>query len=147
MNGASAPISGEYQLIVSASGGATAGPYRLVWRYVNIAPTPTYDAPRILLFSVEDSVLPGEYQFYPFQGSAGQKVRIRVTGTGGATTGFDPVAALIGPSGELIAEGDDSQGSLNPHFSADLSAEGTYQVRVNGYLSGGPFELIVERLF
>ena len=24
---------------------------------------------------------------------------------------------------------------------------GTYQVRVNGYLSGGPFELVVERIF
>ena len=145
INEARASVGGEYQIVVSASGGASAGPYRLVWRYINIAPTPTYDAPRILLFSVDDFVQVDQYQFYPFQGLAGERVRIRVDGS--ASAGFDPVAALIGPSGDVIAQGDDSEGSLNPHFSADLPADGTYQVRVNGYLSGGSFELTVERLF
>lgn len=138
-----APVSGQYRLQVSASGGGSAGPYRLIWRYLNIAPTPTFDPPRILLFNVEDSVPEGAYAFFPFQGGAGQRVRVRVTAQPGS--GFDPVAALIGPDGREIAMGDDENG-LNPQFSADLPVDGTYQVRVNGYLSGGAFELVVERL-
>ena len=141
----SAPVSGLYQLYVSASGGNTVGPYRVVWRYNTVAPTPTYDPPRILLFTVEDDVPQGEYAFYPFQGAAGQQVRISVNAQ--AASGFDPVAALIGPDGRELAMGDDGPNSLNPQFSAALPADGTYQVRVNGYLSGGPFELVVERIF
>ncbi len=142
INEARAPVTGLYPLMVSAAAGATAGPYRLIWRYVNIAPTPTYDAPRILLFSVDDTINEGEYRFYPFQGVAGQHLLILVNARPG--TGLDPVAALIGPDGSVIAEGDDSDNSLNPHFSATLPADGTYQVRVNGYLSSGAFELLVD---
>lgn len=142
---AQAPVSGAYTLLVSGSSGSSMGPYRLIWRYINVAPTPTYDPPRILLFTVEDAVAEGQYGFYPFQGVAGQQVRIHVIGQ--VASGFDPVAALIGPDGSVIAEGDDSDGTLNPRFTTTLPSDGTYQVRVNGYLSGGPFELIVERLF
>src|SRR5690606_16827594 len=78
INQARAPISGLYRLYVSSSGGGTTGPYRLIWRYINLAPTPTSDPPRILLFTVEDGVAAGEYAFYPFQGTAGQRVRIHV---------------------------------------------------------------------
>ena len=138
----SAPVTGVYNVIVSASSASTIGPYRLVWRYLTIAPTPTYAAPRSLLFTMDDDVAVDAYQFYPFQGSAGERVHIQVLGQG-----FDPVAALIGPDGAVIAEGDDSERDLNPRFTAELPADGTYQVRVNGYLSGGSFELIVERLF
>lgn len=145
INQARAPVSGLYRLHVSAASGATMGMYRLIWRYVNIAPTPTYDPPRILLFTVEDDVPQGEYAFYPFQGTAGQQVRISVNAQ--PASGFDPVATLIGPDGRELAVGDDSTDSLNPQFSSVLPADGTYQVRVNGYLSGGPFELVVERIF
>ena len=140
-----APVSGPYTLLVSGSSGSSAGPYRLIWRYINVAPTPTYDPPRILLFTVEEEVAQGEYGFYPFQGIAGEQVRITVNGQ--VASGFDPVAALIGPDGSVIAEGDDSDGTLNPRFMTTLPTDGTYQVRVNGYLSGGPFALVVERLF
>jgi hypothetical protein len=140
-----APVGGLYQLYINASGGNTVGPYRVVWRYNIVAPTPTYDPPRILLFTVEDDVPQGEYAFYPFQGVAGQQVRVSVIAQ--AASGFDPVAALIGPDGREVAMGDDGPDSLNPQFSAALPADGTYQVRVNGYLSGGPFELVVERIF
>jgi hypothetical protein len=141
INEAQAPQTGLYRLAVSAAGGSSIGSYRLIWRYVAAAPTPTFDPPHILLFTVEDAVLEGAYAFYPFQGAAGQRVRVRVIGTG-----FDPVAVLIGPDGQEIASGDDEDG-LNPLFSAELPADGTYQVRINGYLSGGAFTLVVERLF
>lgn len=145
INQATAPVGGLYELYVSAATGATAGPYRLIWRYISIAPTPTHDAPRILLFTVDDEVQEGEYRFFPFQGIAGQRVRMQVIARPG--TGLDPVAALIGPDGAVIAEGDDSSTDLNPQFSATLPSDGTYQLRVNGYLSSGAFEVIVERLF
>ncbi len=141
---ATAPVTGVHHIIVSAASGITAGPYRLVWRYLTVAPTPTYAAPRIQLFTMDDQVPIDEYRFYPFQGTAGERVRIQVLGV---APGLDPVAVLIGPDGDVIAEGDDSDGDLNPRFIADLPADGTYQVRVNGYLSGGRFELIVEQLF
>lgn len=139
-----APVTGLYQLKISASSGNTVGPYRLIWRYINIAPTPTFDPPRILLFTIEDVVSEGAYAFYPFQGAAGQRVRVSVTAQ--PASGFDPVAVLIAPDGRELAIGDDDNG-LNPQFTADLPTDGTYQVRVNGYLTGGPFDLVVERLF
>lgn len=144
INEVRAPVSGLYRLKVSASSGVTAGGYRLIWRYINIAPTPTYDPPRILMFALEGNVPEGEYAFYPFQGGVGQRVRVRVTAR--PASGLDAVAVLIGPDGREIARGDDENG-LNPQFTADLPADGTYQVRINGYLSGGAFDLVVDRLF
>lgn len=138
------PVSGVYELRVTAANAATAGPYRIIWRYVAAAPTPTPDAPRYRIMTVADVVPEGQYRFYPFQGQAGQTVRIQVLGQ--PDTGFDPVAALLGPDGREIATGDDSGGDLNPRFRATLPADGTYTVRVSGYLSGGAFDVIVDAL-
>ncbi len=61
-------------------------------------------------------------------------------------SGFDPVAALIGPDGSVIAEADDADDTLNPHFEMVLPVDGTYNVRVNGYMKGGPFTLTVTEI-
>jgi hypothetical protein len=61
--------------------------------------------------------------------------------------GFDPVAALIGPDNTILIEADDTNGDLNPRFLYELPADGVYNIRVNGYLAGGAFTLIVEELF
>ncbi|MBC7871477.1 MAG: pre-peptidase C-terminal domain-containing protein, partial [Chitinophagaceae bacterium] len=71
-------------------------------------------------------------------------VRIRVLATDGTT--FDPVAALLDPAGTVIAEADDSEG-LNPVMTLELPADGTYSVRVNGYLTSGAYTVLVEELF
>ena len=103
-------------------------------------PTP---APLIIL-SATDPLPARTYLYYPFQGEAGVRVRVVVEAQGG---GLDPVAALLGPAGETIAEGDDSDGTLNPVFEALLPADGTYTVRVNAYgESAGEARVIVERL-
>lgn len=145
LNAVTIPASGRYHLRVTAANGVTVGPYRLIWRYINVAPTETPQPVRVLVMTVEDFARDGEYLFYPFQGRAGQRVRIQVNAQPGSP--FDPVAALIGPDGQVIAEGDDSDGTLNPSFLAEIPADGTYNVRVNGYLSSGAFELIVDALF
>jgi hypothetical protein len=44
-------------------------------------------------------------------------------------------------------EGDDSPNSLNPYVEVTLPADGTYQIRVNGYLSSGDFRVIVAERF
>jgi hypothetical protein len=131
----SAPMSGDYRLY--ASGGA----YSLVWRYLTAAPTP---AAPVLILSADDP-LPGQsYLTYPFQGSAGSRVRVRVEAL---NSSFDPVAELLDPAGVSIAAGDDSPGSLNPDFRALLPVDGTYRLRVNDYAgSGGVVNVTIEML-
>lgn len=144
IDSALAPVSGLYRLHITSQGAAGSGPYTLVWRIINLAPTPT-PAPGVApLLTFDDQVEPGAYRFFPFQGRAGQEVVVRVRAEPGSD--FDPVAALIGLDGTVIAEGDDEGDDLNPQFSARLPQDGTYQVRVSGYLSGGRFELWVEAL-
>lgn len=142
---AAAPVSGLYRLHVSGANAASSGPYRIVWRYINLAPTATAEPPRILLMSVEDTVADSEYRFYPFQGRAGQRVQIRVIAQ--PDSALDAVAALLDDAGRVVAEVDDVGDDLNPRFTLDIPQDGTYTVRVNGYLSSGAFELYVEALF
>ena len=141
---ATAPAAGIYQLRVAAANAASAGPYRLIWRYIEAAPTPTPDPPRYLLLSAADSVAPGAYHFFPFQGRAGQTVRLRAAAAPGSR--LDPVVALLGPDGMVVAEGDDIPGSLDAEIIFTIPADGTYTARVSGYLSGGPFDLVVDVL-
>lgn len=139
-----APVSGLYRLHVAALGAASSGPYTLVWRIINLAPTATPEPAAAPLLTFDDQVEPGAYRFFPFQGRVGQEIRVRVRASPGS--GLDPVAALIGPDGTVIAEGDDLGEDLNPQFTVRLPQDGTYQVRVSGYLSGGRFEVWVEAL-
>jgi hypothetical protein len=139
------PETGLYLLRVRASQAASTGSYNLIWRYINVAATPTVPPAVAPVLIRRDTIPEQEYRFYPFYGRAGQRVRVRVLAEEGS--GFDPVAALIGPDGEVLIEVDDTEGDLNPRFNFELPDDGTYNVRVNGYLSGGPFEVIVEELF
>jgi hypothetical protein len=143
-----APQAGLYLLRVNGAGGSSMGPYTLVWNYLNNAPTPTPILQTYTLLSFEDRVTQESdncssyYCFYSFQGQAGSQIRIRVNAT--TDPAFDPVAALLGPDGAVIAQGDDENG-LNPLFTTQLPADGTYTVRVNGYgLAQGDFEVQVE---
>ena len=140
-----ATVDGMYHLRVTAAGGFGSGTYSLIWHYVNLAPTPTPLPGKVLVMSYSDTVPPETYEFYPFQGEAGQQVEIQVIAQPGSN--LDPVAALLDLDGTVIAEGDDSEGSLNPRFTATLPADGTYTVRVNGYLSSGDFVLTIEALY
>ncbi|MEO8611145.1 MAG: PPC domain-containing protein [Chloroflexota bacterium] len=140
-----APVSGLYHLRVTAAGGFGSGSYAIVWHYINLAATVTPQPGSIPILTFTDSITPGTYQFYTFQGSAGQQVEIRVVAKPGGD--FDPVAALVGLDGQVIAEADDEGDDLNPRFTTFLPADGTYRVRVNGYLTGGDFTLTVKALF
>lgn len=133
--------TGAYSLRVRDASGNATGDYTLVWRYINLAPSPTPPPATAPLMRISDTVEMGSYQFYVFQGLANQRVRIRVNAD---NSEIDPVAVLIAPDGEEIAMGDDSDGSLNADFIATLPANGTYTIRVNGYLSGGAFEVLLD---
>jgi hypothetical protein len=135
--------SGQYLLRVRVSQAATTGDYSLIWRYANRAPTATAPPAVFPVLTVDDNVPDSQYRFYPFQGRAGQRLEIRVIGL----DGFDPVAALIAPDGVVIAEADDSDGTLNPRISVTLPTDGSYNIRVNGYINGGAFELTVQEIF
>lgn len=146
INGVRAPVTGMYIYRVWAAQPQTRGAYALVWRYIDVAPTPTPPLGTLPLLTLDDSVADQQYRFYPFQGQTGQRVRVRVIADDAAP--FDPVAVLLDPQASIVAEGDDSEdGGLNPIFEAELPADGTYTVRVNGYQTGGDFTLIVEALY
>lgn len=142
-----APITepANYVLRVYDARGDAQGSYVLLWRYVNIAATPTPLPNKATILAVDDAVDDGQYQFYVFQGQAGQQVEIRVLAA--PNSSLDPVAALIDPNGNVIAQVDDSNGLLNPTFTITLPDDGTYSIRVNGYLSSGRFDLFVALLF
>ncbi len=140
---ARAPVSGRYSLRVSAIG-ATTGSYTLIWRVVNLAPTATPAPGLIPILSVDDQVTGSAYQFYRFYAPAGIRVQITVQAAPGS--GLDPVAALLAPDGTVLAEGDDTPGGLNPLIIQTLPDAGTYTVRVNGYLSSGPFSLTADQV-
>jgi hypothetical protein len=138
-----APETGTYLLRVTSANAASVGDYQLIWRFVNVAPTNTPMPNTYRILTVVDTAPENEYLFYPFQGQAGDQVNIEVRA--GEGTGLDPVAVLIAPDGTEIAQGDDSLNDLNPRFSAELPIDGTYNVRVNGYLSSGAFRLIIDK--
>lgn len=137
--------SGLYYLRIKASQAATIGSYTLIWRYVNRAPTATPFPATSPIITVDDFVTNDSYNFYPFQGNAGQIVRIEVIASEDSL--LDPIVALVGIDGEVLLEVDDSEGDLNSRFTVTLPEDGTYNIRVNGYLSEGAFELTVEQLF
>lgn len=133
-----------YYLRVRPARTDTLGRYELTWRYVSVAPTSTPPQGLARVMSITDQVADSAYQFYPFYGRAGQRIRISIIAEFGSD--FDPVSALLDPNATVIASGDDSPNSLNPIYEVTLPADGTYTVRVNGYLEGGNFDLIVEEL-
>lgn len=135
---------GTYLIRVRDAASAAVGEYTMVWRYINRAPTPTPPAPSVPVLRINETVEDGRYEFFAFQGQAGQRVRIRVQAASGSD--IDPVGTLLNPFGLEIASGDDSGGTLNADFEALLPETGTYTVRVNGYLSSGAFELLVDLL-
>ncbi len=143
----SVPINetGQYLLRVSAARGDQTGAYTLVWRYVNLAPSATPPPRQTTLLSLDDTVIEGQYRFYTFYGQAGMQINIQVIAKPAAP--FDPVAVLLDAEGSVIGEGDDSDGTLNPNFTVTLPRDGAYTVRVNGYLSGGAFDLWVRWFF
>ncbi|MEL6527725.1 MAG: PPC domain-containing protein, partial [Chloroflexota bacterium] len=134
-----------YLVRIYDEAGRNTGGYSLLWNYVNLASTPTPIPSQLTILSVDDTVIENNYAFYAFQGQAGQRVRIATTADD--TLVFDPVIAILNPDGDIIQEADDSDGTLNPNLTFTLPEDGTYQVRVNGYLSGGRFTLTVGILF
>jgi hypothetical protein len=119
--------SGQYFLRVETARGDQIGDYVLVWRYINLAPSPTPIPEQITLMRLRGTVLETQYVFYRFYGTRGQNVNIAVLPTAGSA--LDGIAVLLDTNGNPIAQG--------------LPADGTYTIRVNGYLSGGSFDLEV----
>lgn len=138
------PEDGTYLIRVRASQANNTGAYHLIWRIIQAAPPASERASFYPLLIRQDSIPPSRYQLYPFYGRAGQQIRVMVEATDGA---FDPVAALISPENIILLEVDDSNNSLNPEFTYILPTDGTYNIRVNGYITGGVFRLIVYELW
>jgi hypothetical protein len=144
LKGVTLPATGLYYFRIRGTLVDNPGSYRLRWQYIDVAPTSTPPQGLTRILAVNDSVAENAYQFYPFQGRAGENLRITVAAEYG--TSFDPVVALLDSDATVIVQGDDSEGSLNPQVYVTLPADGLYTVRVNGYLTSGNYEVIVEKL-
>ena len=139
-----APITGLYTLRVTGISASSFGSYRITWERTTTAPTATPRIASYPILTADDAITAQNYLTYPFQGLSGQRVLIQVTAL---SPELDPVAALLAPDGTILAEGDDSDGSLNPAFEVTLPVTGTYLLRVNGYnASSGSVEVLVEGL-
>lgn len=145
ISGVRAPESGLYLIKVRPATVDAIGAYQLVWRYLDLGATPTPVPGLLPILTVEGTVGPEEYVFLPFQGRTGQKVIVQVRARGASS--LDPVAAVIGLDGLVIAEGDDSAGTLDAYFEATLPDDGTYQLRVQGYLTSGDFHAVVLGIY
>jgi hypothetical protein len=138
-----APLSGRYRLQITGGGALTYGPYRLEWSRLGAASevSPPLAVP---VLTANDVLAADSYRDYVFQGTAGDRLRLRVIAR---TSELDPVAALFGPDGALLAQADDSPGSLNPDLELTLPASGSFTWRVNGYNgAAGEVEVRIERL-
>ncbi len=142
---ARAPVAGRYHISVSSANATGEGTYTLVWRIISRPPTPAPLPGTLLLLSYDDNVSANAYQYYSFYGQAGAVVEVLVKAPPGSS--LDAVAALIAPEGNVLAEGDDEDTNINPRFTAVLPVDGTYRVRVNGYLTSGAFTLTVNALY
>ena len=78
---------GTYFLRVRDATGFNTGAYTLVWRYINLAPTVTPLPVVSTLLTIDDFVPQGSYNFYVFQGQAGQRVRGARGGEAGRNDG------------------------------------------------------------
>jgi hypothetical protein len=76
---------------------------------------------------------------YTFAGTAGQSITIDATAVGGT----DPRVYLLDPSGNKIAEDDDSGGGYNAQLTYTLPSAGTYTIRVDVF-TGGDFTLSLK---
>lgn len=125
--------------------GLNVGSYTLMWRLTaNQQATPTSPPEEAAILTANDSLEENAYEFYVFQGHAGQTVRIQAIAQAGSP--LDPVLVLLDPLGAEIALADDTDGSMNPTLVTTLPVDGTYTVRVNGYLSGGAYLVRVVEL-
>ncbi len=65
---------------------------------------------------------------YTFSASAGQNIRVAIT-----NNAFDAYAYLIGPSGTIVAQDDNSGGGSSPLINFAATVTGTYTVEVTSY--------------
>ncbi len=78
-----------------------------------------------------------------FEGTAGQRVTIRVEAAPGEET--DPRASLVDADGSVLASDDDGGGGLNAEISNyELPADGTYTVKVDVFSEGGYLITLTE---
>lgn len=77
---------------------------------------------------------------HTFTGQIGQQISIQLT-----SDEFDTYLALRSPSGEIISEVDDVQGSTNSSVIVVLPEDGTYTIIANSYDANsiGSYNLVV----
>lgn len=108
-------------------------------RLKNSAPTLIASTLRLNGVAIEQSLAPGDevlsdgslFKIYQFQGRAGQKLVIEMR-----SANIDPYLVLFDPTGEKIAEDDDSAGKKDARIDMKLTANGTYTLYANSYEVG-----------
>lgn len=122
----------------AASGGST-GDYDITGTTESGFPIygegyPTTKVERIVLGgSASGMMSDAEAHNYLFDGTAGQKITIKVTASGGS----DPRLRLIDPHGNGLANDDDGGGGTSALLTVTLPETGTYTIRIDMWVGGG----------
>lgn len=93
-----------------------------------------FDAPISGTLGEGDSQLSADGSFfdvYTFEGSAGERVLIRMT-----SNQLDAYLVLLDPNGNSLVQDDDSAGNLDAQIVYTLPVDGRYTVYANAYSSG-----------
>ena len=130
------PVGGTYTIVASTFDGGN-GSYTLgvVAGVPPCATTPIAIGPAVIagVLNAEDCLAPHRLQspadVYTFSGTSGQRVDIALVG--GTLT--DPYLILVGPDGSVVAENDDSGGTLDAALVTILAATGTYTIEATAF--------------
>lgn len=122
--------------IVAAGYGSSSGSYTLTLR--DTTPPPPQVRAIQIGAAVTGAISPRGHDQWTFVGSPGQRVRIEMSG-------FDTYLYLQDPSGDRIAQDDDSLGGYGSLIERTLTRSGSYTIIAAGYgMSSGSYRLTVR---
>ncbi len=144
INGFTLQTDDKYRIVVRGYGASDEGSFRLVIQ-AGVFVRPDENRPVIDYGqTLTDSIGANEEKRYPFKGSAGDVISIRVTG------GFDSYVQLLNAAGDTLIDDDDSGGNLNPLIEFyELPVTGEYTIVLRGATpnSLGSFQVTLLKSF
>jgi uncharacterized protein YdeI (BOF family) len=132
------PTAGTYTIEATAYGSSERGAYTLTVASVPLCTSSAITLPATVNGTLADSDCTAPHRsgskadLYTFQGTAGQQVTVTLS-----STAFDAYLVIVGPTGAVLAEDDDSGGDYNARIQGTLPTAGIYTIEATAYYSSG----------